>query len=412
MISALLKNQDVLAAEQYGVHGVHFRGYSNEYQWLLSYLNNYGTQPSQDAFFGQFPDFPYRDHSDVRYAADEMRRDYAQHRMSEMTIEAATLSAEGDIQGAYEALQKHHYTPTSAIPTSLITGESFFDEWDKPSRGIEVPWPTLQAATAGIMPGQLWFIGARLNQGKSASLCSIAVNAVLAGKRVIYYSLEMTESELRGRIHVLLARALGEEWLKATDIKHRTVDFRRYRDFVRSLPERGLGELNVHTPRDGVVSPSVVASRAGEYDLAIVDYVTLMHTDAGEPASNDWRSVTQISNRLKSVTLATDTPVLAAAQINREGDHGDGPPKVGQLAQGDSLGQDADVVITQRCKPGGVAAVSSLEKNRHGPAGMKWWTRFSVNDGIFDEIDELRADDLVMAAAEAASTPKLTIVRS
>ena len=412
LISALLKKQDVLAAEAFGVHQTHFRGFSQEYAWLQHYHSTYGDQPSQDAFFNQFPDFPYRDHDNVRYAAEEVLKDFAQRRLNELTIQAMEAAEMGDVSGAFQVLQSYHYTPTSAVPTSLITGEDFFNEFDKPSRGITVPWPTLQDATAGIMPGQFWVVAARLNQGKSALLCAAAVQAVLAGKRVLYYSLEMTDSELRGRIHVLLAAALGEDWLKATDIKHRTVDIRRYRDFVRSLPDRGLGELHVHTPSDGLVSPATVASRADEYDLVTVDYLTLMHSDSGEPASNDWRTVTQISNRIKHVALATDTPILAASQINRDGDHGDNPPRVGQIAQGDSIGQDADVVITMRSKPGGVAAVASLEKNRHGPAGFKWWMRFSVNDGLFDEINEDRAEALVMAAEEAAHTPKLKIVRN
>jgi hypothetical protein len=412
MISALIKTQDVHAAEKYGVHDKHFRGFSNEYQWLLSYVANYGTQPSEDAFFGQFPDFPYRDHTDVRFAADEMLRDYAQHRFSEMVIEASQLSNAGDVRAAFETLQKYHYTPTSAIPRSLISTLDFFDEFDSPARGIQVPWPTLQEATAGIGPGQFWLLAARLNQGKSAALCVAAAMAVMAGKRVVYYSMEMTEMELRGRIHVIIAQMLGEDWLKALDIKHRNVDIRRYRDFVKSLPGRVPGELHIHTPRDGIVSPATIASRAEQYDLAVVDYVGLMYTDSGEPASTGWNAVMQISNRIKQVCLATDTPVIAAAQINREGDHGDNPPKVGNLAAGDSLGQDADVVVTMRSKPGGVAAVASLEKNRHGPAGMKWWMRFSVNDGIFDEIHEERADALVLEAEEKAHSPKLSIVRS
>lgn len=412
MISALLKNQDVHAAEQFGISDHHFRGFSNEYQWLQSYHSTYGSAPSQDAFFHQFGDFPFRDHSDVRFAADEMHRDYSQSRFSEMVIEASQLNAAGDVRGAYEALQGHHYTPSSSVPSDLITKADFFDEFDSPPRGIKVPWPTVQEATAGIGPGQLWIVAARLNQGKSALLCAMAVEAVLAGKKVIYYSMEMTEAELRGRVHVMLAAKLGEEWLKALDIKHRRVDVRKYRNFVKSLKDRVDGIIHVHDPRSGNVMPSTIASRADQYDLAVVDYTTLMYSDKGEAASSDWRTLAQITNRMKQVALATGTPILAAAQVNREGDHGENPPKVGTLAQGDSIGQDADIVITSRLKSGGAAAVASLEKNRHGQAQLKWWMRFSVDDGVFDEVHEERAEALVLEAEERAQSPKLSIVRS
>lgn len=410
MISALLKNADVHGAQKYGVSDRHFRGFSNEYQWLQSYHKTYGSAPSLDAFFHQFPDFPFRDHSDLRYAADEVLRDFAQFNFHEMVVQASQLNANGDVRGAYESLQTFHYTPTSAVPTSIIKGAAFLDAPDIEPAGIGLPWETPQYDTAGIGPGQFWTLAARLNQGKSALLCAIAAHAVLQGKKVIYYSLEMTEAELRTRIHVLLAAAKGEDWLKANDIKHRRVDILRYREFVKSL-ETLEGEVHVHTPKDGPVSPAVIASRSEDYDLAVVDYLTLMQTDKGEPVSSDWRTLTQVTNRIKQVTLATGTPVLAAAQINREGDHGDGPPSVGKLAQGDSIGQDSDVVITTRLRPQGVAAVASLEKNRHGPAGKKWWMQFSVNDGQFDEVTEERADYLQMTAEERAEAPKLRVVR-
>jgi len=410
MISALLNTQDVHAASKYGVTDRHFRGFSNEYQWLLSYESTYGQPPSPDAFFHQFPDFPFRDHKDVRFAADEMIRDFSQFRFHEMVVEASELNAQGDVRGAYEALQKHHFTPTSAVPRNLITGTDFLNDWDGAPQGIRVPWPSLQQATAGIGPGQFWVLAARLNQGKSALLCDMAVEAVMQGKRVLYYSLEMTEAELQGRVHTMLAHRLGEDWLKATDIKFRNVDVRKYKKFIQSLPERVPGEINIHTPGDGIVSPATIASRASEYDLVVVDYTTLMYSDKGEPASSDWRTLAQITNRLKQVGLATSTPILAAAQVNREGDHGDGPPKVSTLAQGDSIGQDADIVITSRLKQQ-VSAVASLEKNRHGPAGFKWWMKFSVNDGWFDEIHEERAEALVLEAEEKAMSPKLRVVR-
>lgn len=412
MISALLNNADVHQATKYGISERHFRGFANEYQWLLSYEKTYGSPPSQDAFFHQFPDFPFRDHKDVRYAADEMHRDYAQASFHEMVVEASELNARGDVRGAFEALQKHHYTQTSATPTNIVNSTAFLETEEIAPHGIGLPWETPQLDTDGIGPGQFWVLAARLNQGKSALLCAIAAHAVLQGKKVIYYSLEMTEAELRTRVHVLLNAARDEGWLKAMDIKRRTVDKKRYIEFVESLGD--LGRIDVHTPKDGPVSPAVIASRAEEYDLAVVDYLTLMTTDSGDPVSSDWRTLTQVTNRIKQVCLAVGTPVLAASQINREGESGDNPPSVSKLAQGDSIGQDADVVITARLRNTRNVAVASLEKNRHGPAGAKWFMKFSVNDGVFEEISEERADALVFQAeeqAEAGVRPGLKVVR-
>ena len=142
----------------------------------------------------------------------------------------------------------------------------------------------------------------------------------------------------------------------------------------------------------------MVAARACEYDLIIVDYVGLMAQDGGGRAIDDWRVMASISNALKITALSQKTALLCAAQINREGENGSSPPKVKNLAQSDALGQDGDVVLTMRSKPHDVATHFSLEKNRHGASGIQFWTTFSPNTGVFTEISRDHADDLVLNA--------------
>jgi hypothetical protein len=196
------------------------------------------------------------------------------------------------------------------------------------------------------------------------------------------------------------------------------VDRSVYRKFHEELAERLRaceGLLEVHTPADGPVSPGVVASRCGDYDLTIVDYVGLMAQDGGGRAIDDWRVMASISNSLKTTALSQQTALLCAAQINREGETGSAPPKVKNLAQSDALGQDGDVVLTMRSKPHDVATHFSLEKNRHGASGIAFYTTFDPNRGTFTEIDRDRADDLVINAEvmadEPVAQPKLRVIR-
>ena len=57
LLSSLLNNENVLAARGFGISPHHFRGYRREYQWLLDYVETYGTEPSWDAFLAEYPDF-------------------------------------------------------------------------------------------------------------------------------------------------------------------------------------------------------------------------------------------------------------------------------------------------------------------------------------------------------------------
>lgn len=398
LISALLTSGDITAVQGHGIAEHHFRGYSQEYGWLMTYYETYGEIPSVDAFCDKWPDFPFRNHENIRYAADEVLRDYGQAKITETISGALGCLRNGDLIEAQELLRSYEYRPASAIPADLVTSLSFLDDYDTPQRGLSVPWRSLQEATGGIRPGNFWIWAARPGQGKSAFLSDISVHNLLAGKRVLFYSLEMNDEEVRSRLHANLATRLGYANLAAKDILRRNVDLYHYKQFVNELPDHlGEGLLHVHTPADGPVSPSVVASRAADYDLVVIDYLTLMCTDAGIAASEDWRTAAQISNRLKQIGLAAATPILTAAQINRDGDSGDLPPRLKNLAQSDALGQDGDVVVTMRNRRN-AATICSLEKNRHGVSGMRWHTRFDVNAGRFDQINEEKADELVTAA--------------
>lgn len=398
LISALINNQDVTEAARYGVTPMHFIGYPVEYSWVVNYLEIYREQPSEAAFLEHFKDFPFKNHTDVRYACDQVLEAFYGRKF----MENATLGLEairrGSVSEAYEIITKTEYAQTSSKPHSMLS-TAFLDSWEEPQKGIEVPYPTLQRATGGLKPGNLWYLAARLGQGKSAYLLDIATHAMLQGKKVLYYSLEMSEHELRARQHSILARKMGYTDFTATQLLRHQIDLPSYKRFLGELEEFvPEGDMHTHTPAQGPVSPAVISSRASEYDLIVVDYATLMVTDAGEHASSDWRTATQISNRLKLVGLAHGVPILAAAQINRDGEHGDLPPKIRNLAQADALGQDGDVVITMRSRARNVASIFSLEKNRHGLSGLRWWTVFDVDNGVFHEISEDQAEERVLQA--------------
>lgn len=397
LLSALIHTGDAHGATRFGITNEHFIGYPNEYSWILSFEAQYGHTPTEDEFCDRYPDFPIKQHSEIRYAADEVRDNYFKSKAMESIADAYDSLRRGQVGEAYEVLTRHEYSRTSSVPTSFKDA-SFLDTWEEPFRGIKVPYETLQRHTGGIRPGNLWYLAARLGQGKSAYLLDIATHAMMAGSRVLYYSLEMTDHELRSRQHSIIARKFGYPDFQTTELLRRQIDMHSYKKFMAEVEERVPGDMHIHTPADGPVSPATIASRAGEYDLIVVDYATLMTTDSGEYAATDWRTATQISNRLKQVALAHNVPILAAAQINRDGDGGDLPPKIRNLAQADALGQDGDVVITMRARPHNVASIFSLEKNRHGASGVRWWTVFDVNNGVFTEISSEKAENMVLDA--------------
>lgn len=401
LISALLNNHDVQAASFHGITSEHFQGYRDEYNWLLTYLEFYKTDPTWEAFLDSFKSFPRCDHEDIRSACDMVFRSYDRIQITEAMSDAMDLLGMGDVAAAHGVLAGVELHRTAPKPKKLLTDLDFLDRWDEDmGTAIEVPYRTLQRYTGGIRPGNIWYISARPSQGKSAHLVSIAAKAVRDGCRVKFYSLEMNEDEVRFRFHALLANHYGYKGITLDSLRDRRTDKHKYKEFISELADRVEGHLDIHTYRDGVVTPGVVMSTASEYDLNIVDYVGLMRQDNGARSVDDWRVAASISNDLKMIGGMCNTRMLVATQINREGDHGTEAPKLRNMAQTDALGQDGDVVLTMRALPRNVATLFSIEKNRHGPQGLGFCTTFDPNVGVFQEITREQAEDMAMAAEE------------
>lgn len=399
VISALINTGNVEEGWHYGLTREHFRGYKDEFNWVQNYLATYGDQPTKDVFLAEFNTFPFSDHADVRPACDVLFKSFGKARLREAINIGIELMGQGDVHGAWHEINAAEPQRTSAKPKRLLTDLTFFDTWEDATRGVEVPYRTLQRHTGGIRKGNLWYLAARPGHGKTAHLCNIAMHAVLQGARVVFYSLEMSEMEVRARFHAALASYFRWPGLTMQDILTRRVDMKTYKEFIQYLDDgRVPGTLDIHTPKDGVVSPAVVATRASDYDLNIIDYLTLMKSDTGSYAVEDWRVAATISNRLKEIALSQHSAILAASQINRDGETGDSPPKVKNLAQSDALGQDGDVVVTLRSSPHNVATLFSLEKNRHGQSSIPFFSKFQPNEGIYTTID---ADELEMLVLEA-----------
>lgn len=398
LISALINVGNVDEAVRFGISPEHFRGYKDHYNWLLNYVATYGEQPTKDIFLAHWKGFPFSEHADVRSAADLVFKATARADITEAMSDAVDLMSMGDVHAAYTRLTEAKPRTAAPKPVRLLTDMTFFDTWESDKYAIEVPYRTLMHHTGGIKPGNLWYWAARPGQGKTAHLCNIVTRAVLDGCRVKFYSLEMSEMEVRARFHAALATHFDVDGLDMQSIRDRRIDLTVYKDFIQTLDDRLDGVLDIHTPRDGIVTPTVVEQSAEDYHLNVVDYIGLMRADDGTAAVADWRVAASISNRLKEIPLARNTAVLAASQINREGEAGANPPKIANLAQSDALAQDGDVVVTMRAMAHNVATTLSLEKNRHGPSGVRFYSLFNPNKGIYTEVGPDQVESLILEA--------------
>ena len=216
-----------------------------------------------------------------------------------------------------------------------------------------------------IAGGKLIVIGARPSVGKSALLLHLAMNAMDAGRRVLLVSLEMSETEIIGR---MVARKSG---VPAGRISNRNLsgsELERVAESFALLPgDRFCISAKAQTPRD--VRREALRMRADDgLDLIVVDYLQLM--TPGQKAGNRTEAVGIISRGLKLLAMELGVPVLTASQLSRASERNDAP-RLSDLRESGSIEQDADSVLLLHApdEKEQLARQLILAKNRQGRCG-------------------------------------------
>jgi len=396
LISAIVNSNDPSLGEAYGLRPEHFTGYRNEYEWVLTHYKHYGTCPTGSQLTTAFRAFPYSaDHASAGWPAREIRTKHDRHKMQVRLREATMALDRDDVEGAYKLFENCKMNVVAPKPGNALIDYGFLDDYeDVHEPRIPMPWDSLQTRTNGIGAGELWYYAARQGHGKSSFLLDMAAEAAVNGRNVVFYSLEMTRRQAQVRLHAALGRRLNQK-VDANAMLRRTWPHADYKHLLQRIEAEVPGGVHIHEMSMGLVTPALVNSHANDFDLSVIDYVGLMRNDEGLPAIKDYRIIAEISNGLKATCLAKYHPIIAASQINREGvsERQWRPPKLHTLAQSDHLGNDGDVVITMK-RFGLGAAVSSIEKNRHGASGEVYFNKFNANHGDFSEITRDEADDI------------------
>lgn len=407
LISALINNSDILGGEEQGLSLGHLHELKSEYEWLVSYKIKYKQEPSYSAFKAQFPEFHLVDHQDISYAVEKVKKNHLHHGLAKVSRSLVSDLKTDDPEEVMAGLQSDLFKIASGYDTGVQMTNSVIDysasleyamERDVAGTVIGVPYyhSTLMGAAFAQQGGDLNVFAARLSQGKSWILINEAAHAVLSGKKVLYFSLEMSKRSMEYRFQTIWARELGYKITHTALDKGKGLDLLEYKAMLSAFAEQIPGELIINDTSRGGVTPTSVAAAINKHepDLVVIDYLTLMGGSSGSRATEGWQIVAGIMGELKQVATSFRIPILTASQINRTGDTSNWrPPKAKNLSQSDSVGQDADTVVTMK-RYGKGALVYSLEKNRSGDDGFLWFSVFDPEHGDFHEINKDEADEI------------------
>ena len=395
-----------------GISPKMFHAFHDEAEWMFGYLTTHRKAPSRIDLKQEFPDFTiYKGADNVAHWIIEVRKAHKNFAVLEAISSAADLIDQDDPDAALELMARSVVEVNST--TAGIHGSlDVMDDWqgiyaDVKHRvaqnrsngfaGVPTGFTTLDDVTGGLQPGWLTVVAARLGQGKTWAGVKIGFTAAMAGKRVLYFSLEQPRNQIAMRVHAFGSKKYAKNPFNPMDLSRgKNVDLIAYKKFLMDMKSgHGTGQFLINDTSRGRLTPANIGGviEMEQPDLVIIDYLTLL---AG--GGDDWRGASKLVGDVQALGHAYKVPIVALAQINRNGAGGKEPPGTESLYSSDSIGHDADLVVTMMQKSPSVM-MHKIAKFRHGPDGGKWYSEFRPSAGVFDEVSGDVADDLIEADA-------------
>lgn len=427
LISSIINTQDMKTALAEGASDEQFHVCNEEWEWLARYFHKYSRTPSKLAFRRAFPKFRIRDVNDTKHFVSEVRIEHTRSKLTEHLRDQADLLSQGKVAEACELAQ----TGIIKIAGGMQQSDEIdvLAEWESTYRevkarklradqfgqsGIPTGMSTVDELTGGVGLGQLWIVGARLGEGKSWILATMACAAIVGGYRAHFAALEMSKTEVTMRLHNLLSSQYGREVFRSVQLSQgKDYNLKEYRRFLEELPKKIKGSITVTDTRN--IGAMEIASHIerNKPDSYYLDYLTLARTrgDGG------WQDIGNFSKELKQIAGSYQIAMVAAAQLNRSGSEpSKEPPGAETIAQADAIGQDADAVITLKKRSDRIT-MAKMAKYRHGRSGFCWYLNMDIDNGSVNEVSKNRAEEIMDQDADRRdklleSTKKTTKKRS
>ncbi|MXR06078.1 replicative DNA helicase [Mycoplasma flocculare] len=213
-------------------------------------------------------------------------------------------------------------------------------------KGISTGYDNLDLITSGFQKGDLTVLAARPSVGKTAFALNLAWNVCESGKSVLFFALEMSNSDLVTR---LLALISGVESIKFKMPKNlKPEDLKAIENAIEKRIKKckliinDSGSINI----DDIYWQVQKRYRNNQkYDLIIFDYLQLINSTMKNQNYNRQVEVSIISRRLKQLAREVETPILALSQLSRNVERReDKIPLLSDLRESGAIEQDADIV--------------------------------------------------------------------
>ena len=256
-------------------------------------------------------------------------------------------------------------------------------------KGSPTGFSKLDEITSGLNRSDLVLIGARPAMGKTSFALNIARNVGMTGKKVIFFSLEMSNEQLAARVLSTEARVesnklrsgniSNDEWMRLAEATDRLTRCNLYFDDTSTITVPDIKSK---------------IKRTKDVECIIIDYLGLMQSATKK--ENRVQEITEITRSLKMLAKDLKIPVVCCAQLSRgpeKNGKSSNRPMLSDLRDSGSIEQDADIVMmlyregyyknsAQNADEIDMTQADvDVAKNRHGPTDrikLHWDGQFTL----------------------------------
>lgn len=259
--------------------------------------------------------------------------------------------------------------------------------------GLSCGYSKIDKIIDGLRKGHFWVIGGYSNLGKTTLSLNIVDALIKQGKRVVYYSLEMTDVDTVSRLLGIMCQENGITIIKGYSKNQEEVNTQRQKiigsNFLVKTGISELSEILMSMYEENIKSP---------VDLFIVDYIQNMKVKG---ARSEYETITTASVELQLNAQRLGIPTIALSQISNEGAKGSEMQLVASFKGSGAINASADLAMEikigeknneeriEKIRRGEKVHMKLIiSKNRHGSVGYLDLL-FDGSTGIFEQLKDV-----------------------
>jgi len=345
------------------------------------------------------------DMGDVQYVKDKTLDFCKKQAMKEALEKAVEMIATDNLDSVMDLMKN-----ALAAGTPAAIGHDFFVDTEARfirTRRLTCPTglPQIDAQdvlNGGLGRGELGVVVAPTGVGKSHFLVQMGAEALRAGKNVVHYTFELSETAVGLRYDSNLCSIPSSDVI---DRKEEVIEFYKNNSLGRLIiKEYPTGSASVQTLRNHIeklLLKSFVPS------VIVIDYADIMKSSRKFDSLR--HELKLVYEELRNLAMELNIPIWTASQANREASNSD---IVGLENMSEAYGKAmvADVVLSISRKANEKSTGAGrifVAKNRAGRDGMLYPMRIDTSMSKFQLIDtnEMSVDDVIKA--DGSSMKKL-----